>query len=467
MSSSRRKRSYREAPAFTILSLRSWSPQLWMLALFLVVVFLTGGSSRADVGKLVVLRPLAVVMCGLALATLRREHLSRYWPVWAMFGAVALLTITHLVPLPPAIWQSLPGRGILVEIDALAGMDGMWRPLSMYPEGTWNALYALSVPLAVLLLAAQLEEADRFRLLVVLVALSMLSGLLGVVQSAGTDIRFYQISSETAGLFANRNHQAALLACLFPMLAALAICAGRFSRDPRAVRLIAGAGIVALAPLIVVTGSRMGLIVGAIAFLSLVFMPLGGKHKRRGFASSTLLQLAVAALMAAGMVLGTIFLARDRAFDRVSGLDSDARFPVWQGIWDFLPDYLPWGSGIGSFAPVYQIHEPTRLLAPQYFNQAHNDWLDLVLTAGLPGVLLAVIAGALFALAVQSAIRAQGISGTLRRAGLIMILVLAFASISDYPVRTPILSAVLAIAAIWARSPFSQSTVKESNTRHA
>lgn len=460
-------RSHRRHDTFSLFAFRSWSPQLALLTVFLVILFLTGGSSRADVSKLIVLRPLAVLVAGYGLTTIRREHFTAFWPIWVIFGAVVLLTVLHLVPLPPAVWQSLPGRGIIVDINALAGMERAWRPLSMYPEGTWNALYALVVPFSVLLLATQLVEEDRIRLLLVLIILCMLSGLLGVVQSAGANISFYLISSETAGLFANRNHQAAMLACLFPMLAAFAAGADRFSKDPRAPRLLSGAAIVALAPLIVVTGSRMGLIVGVIAFLSLVFMRFGGEQRRKGLTIGGLMQLAAAAIMVVGMVFGTVFLARDKALDRIGGgLGEEPRLPVWQSIWDFLPNYMPWGSGIGSFAPVYQIHEDQRLLSPLYFNQAHNDWLDLVLTAGLPGVLLAIVAVAMFGWGVRKALHARGLAGQFRRAGLIMIVVLAFASASDYPLRTPILSALLAIAAIWAWSPLNQSIFKESKTRH-
>ena len=80
------------------------------------------------------------------------------------------------------------------------------------------------------------------------------------------------------------------------------------------------------------------------------------------------------------------------------------------------------------------------------------------MTAGLPGLVLAVIAVLMYIRAARVAGEATGISGHLQRAGLITILVLAFASVSDYPVRTPILSAILAIAAIWAWSPSGHST---------
>jgi hypothetical protein len=45
--------------------------------------------------------------------------------------------------------------------------------------------------------------------------------------------------------------------------------------------------------------------------------------------------------------------------------------------------------------------------------------------------------------------------------GIVAIILLAIASISDYPVRTPILSAVFVLAAIWASA--SQSLFHKSD----
>jgi O-antigen ligase len=96
------------------------------------------------------------------------------------------------------------------------------------------------------------------------------------------------------------------------------------------------------------------------------------------------------------------------------------------------------------------------MLMPQYINQAHNDWLDIALTAGVPGLIIAVIALMMFARGAGAALVSRGISGHLRRAGIGIIFVVAFASLSDYPARTPLISAVLAIAAIWASAPRAQ-----------
>ena len=164
--------------------------------------------------------------------------------------------------------------GSLFDIDAFAGLGGTWRPLTLFPEGTWNALFALLVPLAVLALASQLKQEERLRLLIVVMLLVLASGFIGVIQATGADIRFYRISSNNAGLFANRNHQAAMLAMLFPMLAAAALCAPSLMRDARPVRLVVAASMAALVPLILITGSRMGMLVSAMAFISLIFMRL-------------------------------------------------------------------------------------------------------------------------------------------------------------------------------------------------
>ncbi len=447
--------------AYSIFNPRDWSRQLVVLAALITIVFVTGGTSRYDTPHVMLLRPLAIAAAGFALVSFNADHWRAFRPPIIILGCAILLTALHLVPLPPDVWRSLPGREIIEQVDGLAGLEGIWRPLSMFPEGTQNALYSLSVPAAVLLVGVQLDERDRVRMLALVTVMCMASGLVGVAQAAGVDLRFYRVSSENAGLFANRNHQAAMLAAMFPMMAAIALCAPAYTRQARAVRLVVAAGMAALVPLILVTGSRMGLVVGVVSFACLAFMRFSRRESGKGFALSGLMQAAAGVLIAAGMAAATVFLARDKAVDRMDGVGEELRWPVWQSVIEFLPQYMPWGSGVGTFVPVYQIHEPPSLLMPGYFNQAHNDWLDIVLTAGLPGVILAGAALVVWAAAARSALSELSVAGHLRRCGVIVILVLAFASASDYPLRTPIGSALLAVAAVWAWSPSSRRMHKE------
>ena len=85
-----------------------------------------------------------------------------------MIFALALL---HLIPLPPALWQSLAGRQDLVTVEKLVGLTNIWRPLTLAPMNGWHALLSLVAPLAVILLGIQLKREDLFRLLSLVIAL--------------------------------------------------------------------------------------------------------------------------------------------------------------------------------------------------------------------------------------------------------------------------------------------------------
>ncbi|MGK9626100.1 hypothetical protein O6382_24745, partial [Salmonella enterica subsp. enterica] len=85
--------------------------------------------------------------------------------------------------LPPGLWQALPGRGEIATVDALSGLAGQWRPLTLTPVNALHGLVSLAVPLAVLLLASQLERTDLFRLLPLVIAIGAASGLVGLLQA--------------------------------------------------------------------------------------------------------------------------------------------------------------------------------------------------------------------------------------------------------------------------------------------
>lgn len=425
-----------------------------LFSLFMLTVFFAGGSSWSDEPHLIVLRPLAFVVAAIGLWSLRLEHIRQFWAVWLIFGLTVLLTASHLVPLPYDVWSNLPGRQVIMDIDKAVGLGQISRPLSMSPETTINALLSLSVPFAVLVLASQFDGVRQRRALGVVLLLSFTSAVVGLLQATGADIVLYsrQASQDVAGLFVNRNHQAALLALIFPMAAA-AISAGVAMGMPRKIEAFAGASMCLVAvPLVPVTGSRMGLVVVGVAFalvFAFRFLPLA-----RGVVLPWLRYSAALAIVG-GLVWATIWTSRDVAFMRLENQTGDLRWPVWQSILDMLPHYLPWGTGVGSYVEAYQVLEPDQLLRPAYSNHAHNEALEILLTAGIPGAALVVLASVFLAVAVGCGLRSLGDAALFKRLGSVVIILLAIASITDYPIRTPILSAVFALAAIWASTPQS------------
>lgn len=426
--------------------------QFWILAVFLCLIFATGGSTWPDEPHLILLRPAALLVAAYALLTMQPAHWRHYRAIWMLLGSVVALTVLHLIPLPPEIWKLLPGRDIITEIDNVAGLDGLWRPLSMVPEATRNAAYSLAVPIAVALLAAQLDDAMHKRLLLIILALAIVSGVIGLVQTTGASWHFYDRTTTIAGVFINRNHQALLLAMIIPMTAAWAALQTDSRQSAPMVRFIPLAVAIIIVPLILLTGSRSGVITGGLGVACLpLFWPNQARRRAGSSRRNTLTKVAwIALVLVIGIFCYAIAVRRETALDRLHGIEADLRFPVWSSIVDMLGSYLPWGSGIGSYEKVYQILEPASLLRPTYSNHAHNEWLEIALTAGVPGLAILAAAGLLLGLAAWRSLRTSGVPNMCNRLGVLVIFMLAIASTADYPVRTPILSAVLALAAIWA-----------------
>ncbi len=425
--------------------------QFWVLAVFLLVVLLTGGSSQPTVASLQILRPVAILVTAYACLTMRTEHWRQHRAIFVVLGAVILLTVLHLVPLPPDIWHALPGRALIRDVDVLVGVSNNWRPLSMVPAATWNALYALAVPVAVVLLTSQLDRAENTRILIVLIVLVALSGGIGLIQSIGVDLRMYQSADMGGGLLANRNHQAVLLVLLFPMLATVTRIK-RAKAGGRAVTILSLSLAAITIPLILVTGSRSGFLIAILAAAIVVYVlfepGVVQSWGRRGLSLRVGGVLAVAAVLVGLMA----FVGRDSAIGRLQGVVDDPRLPIWNSIVAALPTYMPWGTGIGSYALAYQVHEPDRLLRPGFSNHAHNDYLEVLFTAGGPGVLILLAAAALFGITLVRAAGRPGPDGLFSRLGVATIAILAIASVTDYPIRTPFLSAVFAAAVVWASS---------------
>jgi O-antigen ligase len=124
-----------------------------------------------------------------------------------------------------------------------------------------------------------------------------------------------------------------------------------------------------------------------------------------------------------------------------------------------IQKYFPFGSGFGSFVEVFQLDEPLRYLKPTYVNHMHNDWLEILLTGGLPAVaiLLFAIAGYLStSVALFRRRDADRREVKMARLAAVLILILALASITDYPLRTPSMMAFLAVLCLWFTAPASR-----------
>jgi O-antigen ligase len=424
------------------------------LCLFAGIVFAMGGASRADVASLVLLRPLAFLFAGYALLNLRSGDLaSAAFPLGVIAALGAIMAI-QLVPLPPALWTHLPGRDLYADIARDAGLPLPVRALSLAPARTVNALFALGVPLAAVLLAAIQGESYRRRIPMVIMIGCCASALLAVAQVASPGnglLYFYRITNADfpVGLMANRNHQAALMAILLVLIADQY---RRFHARRPGVPLTALTGVAALVvlALILVSGSRAGLFLAAAALAIGAFIvvssagPSASPRGRR-------ITAAAGAVAMIGILTLSLYLSRSTSIERLLAANGNGdfrleRLPIVLGM---LREHWLFGIGFGAFEGVFKRYEPTTMLSPFIFNQAHSDWLQLPMEGGLLGSAVLIVACGWFT------VRASGIWSQSRRgqagtrfAALSILLLCALASAVDYPLRTPVFMLVAGICAV-------------------
>lgn len=438
----------------------------WLLAAFLVIVFIAGGASRADVLGQPVVRFFAWATLIAFVLAAGRFQAPRNGPA-LILGAAALLVLFQLIPLPPAWWLALPGREIIAEAATVMGQPQPWRPLSMSPGATANALGSLIVPAVVLLLAAQLSREQQRQMMGWVLGLVIAGSLLALLQFSGGRLDNPFINDPpgaVAGNFANRNHMA-----LFLAIGCLVAPAWAFRGDKvQRWRVAAGLGLLPLLLLMILaTGSRAGVALG------LAGTAIGIAISWRAVAREVrtlprMLRLPLLGAFAAAVV-GVLVLSftRGRAvsIDRALELESaeDLRTQALPTVLSMFERYFPAGSGFGTFDPVYRITEPDTLLQPSYFNQAHNDWLGVLLDGGLAGAVLLAAAVGWWIVASVRAWRTQPVRD-LPRIGSAVILLVFAASIVDYPARTPMIMALVALAATWLASNGS-STKTEGGAR--
>lgn len=421
------------------------------LCLLLMTLCLAGGASRGDVAGQVVVRVasflalVVLILFGMTTTTASAR------PVWVLLGAAIALAAVQLVPLPTGLWSALPGRQFANEAVAGGAVD-TWRSWSLVPGATVNALISLIAPLTILVSLRALGKDDKPWLLGLVLSLVAASMLLGLIQFSGAVIDNPLVNDTpgaVSGTFANRNHFALFLAlgCLLVPVWMLRGGHRLKWRGP------VGLGLMLLFMLMILaTGSRAGMLVGGLAIVIAGIIAWPGLRRGLRRAPRWVLPVVFAMVIAllASFVLASVAADRAVSIQRSMAMDveQDMRSRAFPTAWDMTRNAFPAGNGLGGFDPMFRINEPFDLLKPTYFNQAHNDFLGIVLDAGLPGLILMAAALAWWAWASVRAWRGPR-DRMLPRLGSAMILLVIIASVFDYPARTPLIMAMLVIAANW------------------
>jgi len=273
----------------------------------------------------------------------------------------------------------------------LGGVSGVGRTISIDPFATQVAaihFFALGVffTLAVTLFDSALRIRFAVSFITVFGFVYAFFAILQSVLSPEAIYGFYRrFGSAPFGSFVSRNNFAAWieLAVMFPIAF---LFTSNIERDKRLIYVTAAA-VMGIA--LLVSGSRGGLVafVSGVVFLFLL------TFRARTIKGTALRVLLVLGLLGA-IVAGSMFVGGESSLTRLSDEQAAAgtnvdRLHIWGVTLKIIGESFPLGNGLGSFGSAY-----TRFDANSGFErveQAHNDYLQVVSDAGLPGIILGVI----------------------------------------------------------------------------
>ena len=423
--------------------------RIGLVPAFLVLCLVFGGASAAGFWPNMGLQLAAILIIFWSLIVRRNTPIAPAGRQLLILTALMLLVpLIQLVPLPPSIWTALPGRAAVADGFKLIGQPLPWLPVSLAPARTVASLLWLLPALAVLLGIVRLGNFRGAWIasgVAIVAALSVAIGALQLAGGTGSDWYFYSITNygATVGFFANANHLATLLVATIPLLTAFYLNArakGRsVSRASGLLVMLGGAVAVVMVGIVINSSlAGIGLMVPAVAASGLLLIRSRRKKKLSP------LWGGMVALLLFGAVAG-IYLSPTSNNLTANGARSDpsSRYQSFSISSKAVLDYLPLGSGVGTFPNIYPTYEDPDRVTRFYMNHVHSDYIELALETGLPGMIVLALFLWWWLRRTVSIWRAEEADYLALGATIASGVILAH-SLVDYPLRTAAISALFA-----------------------
>ena len=438
----------------------------------LFLAFTLGGSSQAGMIGNTLVQVAAVIVL---VAFTPRIYRANWNPLvrFTLAGLLllCLLPLLHLIPLPETLWAKLPGRLLLAELSGVQTPKPALRLFSLSPVATIHSLFFILTPIAVFLGVLLMDYNERRRACLFILGFSLFSVILGIMQMFGgpsSSLYFFSFTNNYSpvGFFSNRNHLAALLYCSLPLAIAfaLALSSGGGWRRKHCSGLadyFAPLGLIIAILLLVLgaalttsfAGVSLAIVAIIVTFLNLLFRNKGRIRAERFRLLAAILVVAVSV---------GVFYALDKFLARstVNSL-QDARAIANQLTWQAAVHFFPFGTGMGTFQPVYKLFETVQTVAPTTMNRAHNEYFEWLLEAGALAVIMFLLVliwlGAAVVRAWTHAHPGQSQTDqNLMLASVNVPFLLFVHSLVDYPLRTAAIAALAAFCCAMTMPPLME-----------
>lgn len=415
-----------------------------LLTAYLLLCLLLGGASAAGLWANVLLQLLATLMIFAAVAFGRTPLTRAGKRLIQLLLLLAAIILVQLVPLPPSIWTALPGREPVAQGFALLGQDLPWLPLSLAPDDTIASALWLLPAVAVLLWMLRFGARESWIAwtLVFAMTLSVLVGAMQITGGESSPWYFYRVTNYgvTVGFFSNANHLATFLVAVVPFLGALLMAVrsrGRTAQKSAGMVVILGGFFALVMVGLGINGSLAGLgLMLPVSGATLLLMLRGRRIP--------LWAIGLVVLLGAGSV-AAVFSGRfdNNLISAEAQGDAVSRYTTFTTSFVAVKDHMPFGSGIGTFQPIYRLYEDQERVTTTYINHVHSDWIEIVLEAGLPGLAVLLLFLAWWGRRTIAIWQSAEPDYFARAATIASAAILAH-SLVDYPLRTAAIGALFA-----------------------
>ncbi|PYS87032.1 MAG: hypothetical protein DMF62_13790 [Acidobacteria bacterium] len=353
-------------------------------------------------------KKLPFVLCCVALVFTTLAYGGVHQPILVVFyllvslAGVFFLADNFISTTPGVSWAPLQipliGAAIYAFLQivpfgttTIAGVDSIARTISLDPNSTWmTALQLTAFSIFFGMMISSLSTIKRTSRLFVLIAIFGFGySFFAILQSVLSPQKIYGIYDvglgSSFGSFVNRNSFAAFSEMTLALPLGL-VFAGGVSKDKR---LLFFTAIALMGVALLLSGSRGGL----VAFVSevIVLLILTRQEATR---KTVVLRIGLIALLIVAIVAGSIFVGGDTSLTRFAETAASEDFTtdrshIWSVASQVISANMPFGAGFGAFGAAYTRFDTLSGLAR--VEQAHNDYLQVLADAGIPGLLLGLV----------------------------------------------------------------------------